>query len=365
MKKKVPICYLNKDAAEKIDYSKPIIVKFAKDYNINHLDFLILNKFDTYKKEIPKLKEKIKDISNKIKYDSSLNIHTRYNRKKISKYKNKIKQIEKEKEKKKYVELTRELLNLYNNIEESSKINIINDYLLIASRYINLIIYKNEEINNHCFNCGQEIIFLGNSEDTQHCSNCKFELPNTGNIKAYIRMSSGEEVKPININNFIKIVIAFKGEDGFILDKADIKLLDKYFISRGIKDLSKIKSGRTKNNSIPMMRKALGEIGRSKYYKNIYSICHQYFKWERNNISDIESKILILYEKIQLWFKNNPSRERDSSLNNQWLLYKLCEYLAPSRFNKTDFMIISSEKSLIFHAERWKQMKENSDIFGA
>lgn len=362
MTKKIPICSLNKYAVNNIDYNVPINIKFTKDYNINHINFLILNKFESYNKKIPILKNKIRKIREELKASGLEKVDIYNYKRKINRYKNKIRVIEKEKEKKKYIEITKDILLLYNETKDN-KVEIINDYLDIASKYIKLVIHKTEELNNYCLNCGKEVIFLGNTDDIQYCHNCKFQLPNNGNIKAYIRMSSGEEVKPINMNNFIKIINAFKCEDGFMLSKCEHKSLDRYFISQGNKDLRKIKSGKCKNNNISMMRKALHEIGKSNYYKNIYSICHQYFGWERNNITDIEGKILTIYEKIQIWFKNNPSKNRNSSLNNQWLLYKICEYLAPCRFNKSDFMIISSESSLIFHNDRWNKMKKESNIF--
>lgn len=362
MRAKKSICYFNENVADNIDYDKPININFTKDYDINHLNFIILNKFKNYTKKIKKIDKEIKKIEQKLEQKIS--------KLKYTYYKNEIKilneekrEILEEKEKKKYINCTKELLQYYNNSSQENKYQIIHDYLNVASKYINLIIYKKEESSNYCHSCGYEIIYLDNVDSIQVCLNCGVQLQNTLISKSYIRMSSGEENKPINTGNFNKIINAFKCNDGFILNKNISLLLDEYYISNDIKDLKKIKSGKCKHNSISMMRRALNKIGKPDYYKNIYSICHQYFGFEQNNISDIEISLMILYEKVQIWFKNNPSKQRDSSLNNQWILYKLCEYLAPGRFEKDDFMIISSEKSLIFHHDRWQEMLNSTNIF--
>lgn len=362
MSKKIPLCYLGKKENIDIDYKKTIDIKFTRDYNINNINILILNKLDKQKNKIPIIEAKISKIKktlNKEEYDL---VDINYYNRKINEYKSKIKNIKSNVERDKYINSTKELLDLYNNTD-GDKLDVINDYLDIANKYINLTIHKKEEFNNYCLNCGDEMIYIGDVSNVQRCITCKFEMNMNTNIKAHIRMSGGDEVKPINTSNFKKIIIGFGGKDGYILKKDLESEIDKYFIKRDYKDLSKIKSGRTKDNSISMMRRALKSIGRSDLFKYIYSICNQYFKWERNDIDDIENEIMSLYEKTQIWFRNNPCKKRNSSLNNQWLLYKFCEYLIPSRFKKSDFMIISSSSSLMYHEDRWKQMLKGSNIF--
>ena len=363
MSKRIPMCYLGDRSKINIDYNKAIDIKFNKDYNINNINILILNKLDKQKKEIPIIKKKISKLRNKIDSRDYTPVEVNYIRRKINKYKNKINDIELEIEKERYINMTSELLDMYNdNIDD--KTDIINDYLSIANNYINLKIHKKEEFNNYCLNCGDEMIHTGDISNVQKCITCKFEMNINTNIRAHIRMSGGDEPKAINIANFKKIMLAFEGKDGYVLKKELEKKLDDYFIRSDFKDLSKIKSGKNKhNNDISMMRRALKSVKRSDLFKNIYSICNQYFKWERNIIDDIENDIINLYEKTQIWFRNNPCSKRNSSLNNQWLLYKLCEHIVPNRFKRSDFMIISSNDSLVYHDDRWKQMLKGSKIF--
>lgn len=363
MSKKVPMCYLGDMSKINVDYSKPIDINFAKDYNINNINILILNKLDKQKKEIPIIKKKIARLKDKINSNDYTPVDINYIKRKINTHKNKIKDIELDIEKKKYISMTSELLDMYNSSVDD-KADIINDYLDIAHNYINLTIHKKEEFNNYCLNCGDEMIYTGDVSNVQKCVSCKFEMTINTNIRAHVRMSGGDEPKSINIANFKKIMLAFEGKEGYVLKKELEDKLDDYFIKSAFKDLSKIKSGKNKHNSdISMMRRALKSIKRSDLFKNIYSICNQYFKWERNVIDDVENDILSLYEKTQIWFRNNPCSKRNSSLNNQWLLYKLCEHIIPNRFKKSDFMIISSNDSLMYHEDRWKQMLKGSNIF--
>lgn len=355
-KKRISLFTLNKNIANNIANSinttDGINVKYTNDYDINNIDLLVKIGLDNEKKDIKSIENQISVLQTRINDNLELiDIYVIQND--IRKLKDRIDSINKEEKKMKYISLTRKILEKYNrNI--GNKNLLVSDYLYIAKRYIKLNITKIDVVIHSCLNCGKEINIEEELDDNQVCSGCFMKLSNSISIKSYSKLSSTDDKKRISPDNFIKIVSYFKGDDNFRLTKQDFIALDNYFMR--IYNLDEIKAGANSICTVKIMRKALKVIGKSTYFKNIHSIGNQYCNWLPNDISDIESEIYNVYETIQIWVNNNPAKGRNSSLNNQWLLYKICNHLSPGRFHINKFMIQSSSDSVIFHEKRWDEI---------
>jgi len=244
------------------------------------------------------------------------------------------------------------------NIEESIdrkryRLGLIEDFLNIASKYININISK-KDISTGCSSCGYDISKLEEHEtDSFTCPNCYVEI-----VKMVGVVSSSQETgKKVSTGdskiNFVKDLNRFQGK--FKNTKVPpnlIELLDIYFTEHNFPIGTEIKSSPEllKKTSKELMYKALKTVGMSKFYKDVNLICNLYWDWELINLDDLETKILERYDIINEVFEKMKD-DRSSALNTQYELWWILTDLGYPCDAK-EFKVPKTEEIFNYHEKK-------------
>ena len=328
-----------------------------------------LNNKNLKKIEISSIEKKIqslKDFKNKIESGKRLNEYSNQVDNLFKKFPCKIK--------KKGTFNFGEENNFYNDNKNSDEIKkrlyVIEEFLKIASRYVNINIKREIEFdnNNLCFYCSQDLTF-GNKIDNTYiiCSNCQSRNPIAkNNKKKNIKEHNNREDD--SIDNFIRVMDRYEGKIIKKIPDIIYKELDKYFISCGRPTGQQVKKMEKRNRfrgdtNHKMLRNALNAIGASNYYNHIEYIGKNYWGWELPNISNYKDKIMIHYKATQKVYNEIPSniRGRESSLGTQFRLWKHLQ-LVGYNCSRNEFNIPENKDSLSRHQKLWKYMCDNCEL---
>lgn len=390
------LCNLYKDLKEYDtdihDIPQNITGYFINNYNINYVDRIVRAYLVRKKGDIPKLREKLKEI-NKIINNPQTMIERKLSLNEKDRLEKEIEKIEKGKEIQEYIRRTEYLINKYqkyiNHIENVNfkneeedflteetreRINIISEYLKIAKEYYRVdVTHKNKQRDKRCLCCG---FLLGNpdliSEYNQVCPCCFTEYQTT-NIRRTPKDNTGVSVGPStsddSLDNFLKAYEKFMGLRDKELDEELFQQLDHYFVKveglpsgEEIKKLPLNSKGRRGKTDRKMLRLALSKIGRSDCYEDYNLIGHEYWGWELPDVAKYREKLIYIYNETQRGFHNIPpeERERNSSPGTQ---FRLCKELQLVGYDccMDDFNIAENPESLRIHKKLWKRMCEYTD----
>ncbi len=285
----------------------------------------------------------------------------------------------------KYVEKSKDILIKYNQIESTDQIIEFNDidkydeqkniqyneykhelieqYIFIASKYINLnISHKIKEIENICPSCKNILnkSLLINIDGMLMCPDCNIEIQLYTGAYDYdnsdISSMLSNKASSNDINNYLNRIEDFEAKEPNKYPANIEIILDTYFIEHNM-DICKIvrlypfnSDGRTKGNtSKKMMINTLKNLKYKlpKMRKHIEWICVEYWGWRRHNLSDYKIAIISNYSNMQDIINNNKGI-RKSNLNRDYRLYRDLEKIKYPYLNINDFLI-TNEESLHYH----------------
>lgn len=241
------------------------------------------------------------------------------------------------------------------------RINIIEQYLDVASKYVTLEIVRDNKVGFYC-DCGYDLSNITPDETGNFkCLRCNIDHVNI--IKNAVCDEESVLERPRLMGGYedretFKMEIArFQGKQPINLPSNLCSKLDNYFETSGISIGTVISSlplncdNTRGNSSRDKMFHALQEIGFSDYYKDINLICHLYWNWALPDISHLEETIMKMYDESQRIYETIKD-DRKSSINGQYRLWRHLEQLDyPCK--ASDFKIIKTEEILKWYEDIW------------
>jgi hypothetical protein len=360
---------------------------FSENLDISELHEILMKKFD-FEKEV-KTKLLLKEIEiqkQKLNNNELYIIQVKMIESNIEKLKNEYNDIVNEKQKNKYLNLTKDLFIMYNQIGYKKKVisfnnkqikkedllntqyrkKIIEMYLDIFKKFYRIYLIVRQNNKTICPVCQFDLSKLM-EEDGIICPKCMAEktvLIHTNIVSEvkYMNSKDGYEDR----ENFWKALQRFQGKQNNHIPDRLFKELDVYFQSFGLpigKDISCLelsKKGTRGNTSRSMMFKSLSETNNSVFYEDVNLICHMYWGWLLPDISADENQIMNDYDTTQEIFKKIP-KDRRSSLNAQYRLWQHLR-IRGYRYPIDDFKIVKTPDILVEHDRIMKIMCDECNL---
>lgn len=215
------------------------------------------------------------------------------------------------------------------NIKTEQRLKLIDSYLSIAKRYMNINFIRNFKHSQtlHCESCGEVIV-----NDDESICNCGLYLPVISKLTSFKETNRGSvsfgQVYYEDLKNFTKALHAFQGiqtSKDCSWMKRIFEELDEYFTGIGrqkgefYRAQERLSSGKKKGTSFQDLILALDKTGNSEQYNNAHFIAKEYWGWKLLDLSEYEEQIIEDYNKVQrIWDKE---KDRDSSPNVKIRLY--------------------------------------------
>jgi hypothetical protein len=363
---------------------------FSENLDILEMHELLLKRFDFEKEVKPKLLIKEIEYQKYLLQTQELYIiQIKMILKRIDELRTEYQTIINQEKKNKYLNLTKELLVMYNQIGFKKKVisfhnkqikkedilnsgyrkKIIEMYLDIFKKFYPIYIIYRQNHKPTCPVCQLDLSkYVSEDEETNViCPKCNVEktiLIHTNIVSEvkYMNSKDGYEDR----ENFWKALQRFQGKQNNHIPERLFKELDEYFKSFGLplgKDICNLelsKKGTRGNTSRSMMFKALSETNNSVFYEDVNLICHMYWGWLLPDISCDEDQIMNDYDMTQEVFKKIP-KDRRSSLNAQYRLWQHLR-IRGYRYPIDDFKIVKTPDILVEHDRIMKIMCEECNL---
>ncbi len=356
---------------------------YEDDINILQIHQNIINKLSANKSdELEELKEKLRRENEKVSNPQIFRDRMESNNI-IKQFQENINDIISNKMYKKYMDESNPLLNLYKQlgpiqinlnfgsaeskspaVDDKHRNHIIESYIKIAEKYININIYKKNNVKNYtCPECNLELDRSTNmhNDGFMICPNCSIEIPILLKKEENMEPNSKTNVSvksPTDIGNFVKRIDAYSGikPDTYPSDLEEI--IDAYLISYGrdtcktIRNLPLNSDGRTRGNtSKKILESILKNAGIPGLYICSEWICFEYWGWVRHDISDIREKLLHDFKISQPVIDENKGI-RKSNINREYRLFRHLEKMGYDKLDLRDFRMVKKE-SLEYHENIW------------
>jgi hypothetical protein len=384
-----------------IDYKQceepdEIQIRYSGDLDIRKIDETVQVKFrcqeaqiDRYRKALAEEEEKIKKIAMTVN-------QRRLHEQQILELETKIEDIETNRSRNLYTIETKDLLEEYSKCcslfakgiitigSGSSKtedqetvayrLNIIEQYLIVASRYINITYTKVGSTKARCPGCKTD--FSKTHVDVDNglciCNNCSFERENLSMESHYRdakRVNIGGRNNYDDIDNFKRKMDKFQGKCKSPPDKI-YEQLDEYFVTikkptgEVIRKLPLLPNGKKAGTNKLMLITALSETNNSAYYEDANLIAHEYWGWELPDLSALEAAITDIYIRTQKVYEEIPDKGREAAMNTEVRLFLILKGLNYKGCHSEieDFKFPTSHESLEFHQEMWWIMCRETDF---
>lgn len=351
---------------------KKIVDHYIDDYDITYIHDIIMSQLLQEKKNCNKLNEEI------IKLEELLKKPQIYNVKKdlitqIEELKIKLNDINQDVKLTEYQNKTKDLLTNYiikkKNKDFLEKHKIIDSYLIIASKYIDIHVkrlYQSKE--NCCINCHSSLRDVKiNQEGTLRCHHCQTDHQVIINECTSFDCKLNVMGVDNDMENFRRALIRFEGLQDRP-NKIIYEKLDNYFKERGMPSSKEIKKmplndrGKKDGTSREILIQALSAIKYSEYYEDCNLIANELWGWVLPNLTHVREKIYKHYSITQKIFYKIPLevRGRISSLGTAFRCYKHLQLVHYPCYQE-DFKIADNPTSLSNHIKLWKMMCELSD----
>lgn len=367
--------FLNTNAVDK-QLPNEIVISLNEDYDIVELDAMIKSKLDNdkinllkeYKEELDKCNIERKSAVSIVQQGYYVDLERELLRK--------IENLEQNRDKIKYIEYTKNIVERYKNIPDvathhvfgvekkdkvpQEKLDCISRFVDIARKYIT-INYDVYTCSNECPGCGFE---RTDDEDERFCPNCSLEI-NT--IKKPKIVLEGTDVIPyksgknnIDRDNFYKTMMCFQGKQPDKINPLLYTKLDEYFIKlqypSGDTIKEYIREG-THMDEIPnkkLLLKAMAETGFSDCYEDLNLVAYNYWGMIPPDISHLEDSLLELFDITQQAIERLRTKKK-SAPNRQYRLFQQLQMLGYT-CNKDDFKIISTRDTLEALENNWREV---------
>lgn len=255
------------------------------------------------------------------------------------------------------------------------RISLIEQYLDIASKYIQIdVIRNNTRPADICNGCGGSLAKVApNEEGTIRCPNEECQTEHNIIILAKLskdgsRINTNNNTDDESIDNFMRAFIRYQGLQAEQPDESLYDELDEYFerhdrpIGEEIRKLPLNSYGRRGDTDHKMLWTALSHIGRSEYYEDANLIGHIYWGWTLPDVMRYKEIIISHYNKTQKVFYQIPPEERgrNSSLGTQYRLWRHLQLVGHECYME-EFKIAENADSLRTHNKLWRLMCEGAN----
>lgn len=242
--------------------------------------------------------------------------------------------------------------------------NLIDNYITVASKYIDVNITKEMEKSSLC-SCGYDFVDLVPEMDgILRCPECGIEMDYVDSFSISMKEFKSKKSSRNNYEdrqNFIKALTNYQGKQENKLPTDIYDRLDEYFGSRGMLVGPDIRSkpinkyGKKDGTSLSIMLSALRKIGLSDHYEDANLIMSKYWGWILPDLSHLEEKIMDDYDKSQSAFLQVKSKARKSCLNAQYRLYRLLQRRG-FECDPHDFKIVVTDNTFRLHEKYWEKI---------
>jgi len=275
------------------------------------------------------------------------------------------------------------LNTLEDETDKKERLLIIEEYLKVASKYINIHVIPIQTETIRCPICyrRQDDISVANSgafggiSDDHGTSVCECGreticVARSATFRDSARIDTGIKNSYEDLANFIKRLDAFEGKQRSPPPTCLYDQLENFFVSKPlecglspeqIRNLPIDENGKKKGTSIPLLEEALLRTNNSAFYKDVELIAHKFWGWKIADISSSGLRRTLIADYIATQKVYDTIKERESSLNVNLRLYfhlKARDY--PCELS--DFKIVSSRDSLEYHSRMFEIMCERTGL---
>lgn len=371
-----------------------ISATYSDDYDILHVHDVVLCKLNHEKQDLPDLFHKKEEIEKRLE-DQLKIVERRKLLTQLEDIKSKIQTIETETRKKSYVEESKELLQRYQQLgpiikvrsfleedneedktnqekkelveppDQEERLRIIRRYLEVAKKYISINVVRIIPNDRRCPGCGEDLVLVDPEDySLERCEECGFERLNFSK-PSFFKEAPNQSKSISNSDyedreNFIKAFECYLGEQQAPPPSLFAALdgwAEKYEHppKEEIRELPLNEDGTRGEYGKSMLLQALADEGYADYYKDVKLIGHLHWGWRLPSISQQDRDLIIQdYDNTQRVFNAIP-KERKSSLNTQYRLYR---HLQARRIpcKPTDFKLPTTPNILEEQDIYWREM---------
>ena len=330
------------DNIKKLQIKKKELEKTMNSSNINQT---VRSKII---KQLEVIKEKINNIKNNTEYNfyklETINLLTEY-RKILNKPK-KISFLKK------------------NNKMNKEKKNIIEKYIKIASKYININNIVTSSKNNLviCNNCSNKKSFEVMNKNIYICKKCYSEQ------RVIRHNSSYNDIDRVNISSkymydrkihFRDCIKQYQGKQNCNIPQIIYDKLEEQFILHHLCENNyNTRYEKFKNITKKHILIFLKDLGYSNHYENVHLIHYNFTGIKPDDISHLENKLLEDFDNLtDLYDKIYKNIKRKNFINTQYVLYQLLRRHR-HKCKKEEFVILKTIDRKFFHDEICKNLFE-------
>lgn len=355
----------------------------SKKIDIISINNQIIKNLEKKYSNIERYKQQLKQLQVIIKNDKEKdNRIIRSISQNIEDLKNKIYDIQTQKELNFYLNDTIQLISQYNKIlkipiklnfmgapiendNEKIKDKIIKDYLKIVNKYIkNNDINLTQNRNKKCKSCNSSEFYIVD-ENTFVCKECFTEMNIIKQISSYKDIDRVNICSKYTYNrkiHFRDCINQYQGKQNCSINNDVYEKLEEqfkiHFLIEG--DENNTKEFRYKRITKEIIMMFLKDLGFSKHYENINLIHYNITGNKPDDISHLEEKLMHdfdqlteLYDKIFIKKIN-----RNNFINTQYVLYQLLKrHKHPCK--KSDFSVLKTIDRIAFHDDIVKILFQN------
>lgn len=252
------------------------------------------------------------------------------------------------------------------NIDNTEKINIINEYVDIAKRYINIIDRPMKDKIIICNNCDVKDSFDIIDNSIYICINCGSQQKISHHVSKY------KDIDRINIStkytyarksNFKDCIDQYQGKQNCNINEMVYDMLVDRLVKHRlvVGDDSTPKGIRFSKVTKNHIHKFLKELGYAKHYENVNLIYYNITGKRPDDITYLEPRLLrdfdILTECYDMKFKNDKKFKRKNFINTHYVLYQLlCKN--GHKCDQNDFTMLKTVDRKKFHDDIAKKCFE-------
>lgn len=235
------------------------------------------------------------------------------------------------------------------NIDEAKKLELIQDYLAIAKKYISIPdIYFIRKRKDVCENCGKDE--FDESGMCLDCGHTREEIDSSQSYADVDRVSMSKKTGGYEqIERFKGVVKQYQGKTSRRIDPSVFEDLEREFDKNHLVN----KKGKTTHEkysriTIDHIRTFLKKTGHSNYYDEIYYLYHYYTGNPLPDLSKYEPKLFSDFEKILWTYNSLPKtiRKRRNLFKNFYILFQLLRRYG-FKFKKREFELLKSHEKLM------------------
>ena len=235
------------------------------------------------------------------------------------------------------------------------KQNIVNNYIEIANKYVDININTDKKDKITCKNCNGKDFDIedGNICICTNCSAQQFILKNVSSYKDIDRINISSKYLYDRKIHFRDCINQYQGKQNSTVAPKIYDDLEKEFESHHllIGNKNTPKNERFKNITKEHISIFLKELGYSKHYENINLIHYNFTGIKPDDIGYLEDKLLEDFDILtDMYDKMYKHIDRKNFINTQFILRQLLlKHKHPCK--KEDFTILKTIDRLNFHNE--------------